>query len=54
MSCSDLINLVYRKIPEFMDKSIIIFDADVKEDVNLKKINSAKNICFLPSDLPPD
>lgn len=53
MSCSDLINLVMRKIPEFSQKSIIIFDADVKQDKNIDKI-SHSNICFLPSELPPD
>lgn len=53
MSCSDLINLVMRKIPEFSQKSILIFDADVKEDKNIGKIPHS-NICFLPSLLPPD
>lgn len=54
MSCSDLINLASRKIPEFTEKSIIVFDADVRFDKNISKIKSSKNICFLPTELPPD
>ncbi|TBM14743.1 AAA family ATPase [Hafnia paralvei] len=54
MSCSDLINLVSRDVPEFSKKSIIILDADVAQDKNYNKLKKKSNICLLPSDLPPD
>ncbi|WP_285160014.1 ATP-dependent nuclease [Klebsiella oxytoca] len=54
ISCSDLISLVKRKIPEFSAKSIIVLDADVKEDKNYKDIQKQKNVILLPSSLPPD
>ncbi|EOD4105858.1 ATP-dependent nuclease [Yersinia enterocolitica] len=54
MSCSDLINLVKRKVPEFCSNSLIILDADVQEDKNYKDISAAKNVCLLPTHLPPD
>lgn len=54
ISCSDLISLVDRKIPEFNKKSLIILDADVKTDKNYKKIEKQSNVCLLPSQLPPD
>ncbi|WP_336220713.1 ATP-dependent nuclease [Citrobacter amalonaticus] len=54
ISCSDLISLVKRKIPEFNIKSMIILDADVKEDKNYKHIEHNKNVCLLPTSLPPD
>lgn len=54
ISCSDLISLVKRKIPEFSEKSILILDSDVKTDKNYKEISHKKNVCLLPSEFPPD
>lgn len=54
ISCSDLISLVKRKIPEFNTKSLIVLDADVKSDKNYKSIEHNKNVCLLPTSLPPD
>jgi len=54
ISCSDLISLVKRKIPEFSERSILILDSDVKADKNYKDISHKKNVCLLPSDFPPD
>ncbi|KYN63147.1 AAA family ATPase [Pantoea agglomerans] len=54
ISCSDLISLVKRKIPEFAEKSILILDSDVKNDKNYKEISHKKNVCLLPSNFPPD
>nr|WP_275938425.1 hypothetical protein [Pectobacterium brasiliense] len=42
ISCSDLISLVTRKIPEFSARSIIVLDSDVKDDKNYKDIQSKK------------
>lgn len=54
ISCSDLISLVKRKIPEFYSKSIIVLDSDVKEDKNYKSIKTQENVILLPSAFPPD
>ncbi|MGN1578179.1 AAA family ATPase, partial [Yersinia enterocolitica] len=34
--------------------SLIILDADVQEDKKYKDISTAKNVCLLPTHLPPD
>ena len=45
-----------RKIPEFINKSIIVLDGDVANDnsQNAKKAKSEKSLCLLPTTLPPD
>ena len=45
-----------RKIPEFINKSIIVLDGDVVNDngQNAKKAKSEKSLCLLPTTLPPD
>lgn len=51
MGCGNYITLMNKNIPEFKNKSIIVFDADVKEKIG----NSIyPNIVFLPSSQPPD
>lgn len=50
LSCSNYIDLVKRKIPEFSTKSIVCLDADVDYST-VKKLHS---IVLLPGTLPPD
>lgn len=56
ISCSAILDLMARKIPEFTAKSIIVLDGDVANDNgdNAKKAKKEKNLCLLPSLLPPD
>lgn len=51
MGCDNYITLMNKNIPEFKNKSMIVFDADVKEKVS---DNYYPNIVFLPSSQPPD
>lgn len=48
LGCSNYIQLVQKKVPEFSNKSIIILDGDVS---GTQKLNS---IVKLPNELPPD
>ncbi|AKX52003.1 hypothetical protein AKN92_11340 [Thiopseudomonas alkaliphila] len=48
LGCKNYINLIDKNVPEFKSYSIIVLDADAKT----KK--EYKNICYLPSELPPD
>ena len=48
LGCSNYIQLVQRRVPEFSTKSIIILDGDVKKSEKLK------SIILLPGELPPD
>lgn len=50
LGCSNYIDLVRRKIPEFSIKSIVCLDADV-DPLIIKKLHS---IVLLPGALPPD
>ncbi|QZY35110.1 AAA family ATPase [Enterobacter cancerogenus] len=56
ISCSTMLDLMARKIPEFINKSIIVLDGDVVNDngQNAKKAKSEKSLCLLPTTLPPD
>ena len=56
ISCSTLIDLVFRKVPSFcFPKSIAILDGDVRSDrANLKKINGSKNVIILPGQKSPE
>ncbi|WP_278497516.1 AAA family ATPase [Pantoea vagans] len=56
ISCSAILDLMARKIPEFTAKSIIVLDGDVENDKgdNAKKAKKEKNLCLLPHLLPPD
>jgi len=56
ISCSTMLDLMARRIPEFVTKSIIVLDGDVSKDKspNAKKAKDEKSLCLLPSTLPPD
>ena len=53
--CSNYINLIQQKIPEFSERSIICLDADVvQNDAQNNKVKNYKTIVILPGELPPD
>ncbi|ELY3422529.1 AAA family ATPase [Cronobacter sakazakii] len=56
ISCSAILDLMARKIPEFTTKSLIVLDGDVEKDNsdNAKKAKKERNLCLLPHELPPD
>lgn len=56
ISCSAILDLMARRIPEFTSKSLIVLDGDVENDNsdNAKKVKKDKNLCLLPHILPPD
>lgn len=56
MSCSQLIDLVTKKVPAFSRPfSIIVLDGDVRNDRgNKKKLESADNVLILPGMLSPE
>ena len=56
ISCSAILDLMARKIPEFTSKSLIVLDGDVESDnsENAKKAKRERNLCLLPHALPPD
>ncbi|MDN0131741.1 AAA family ATPase [Klebsiella pneumoniae] len=56
ISCSAILDLMARKIPEFTSKSLIVLDGDIANDNsdNAKKAKKEKNLCLLPNLLPPD
>ncbi|CQJ05291.1 AAA family ATPase [Yersinia frederiksenii] len=56
ISCTTVFDLMARKIPEFINKSLIVLDGDVQKDnsQNAKKAKKEKNLCLLPTVLPPD
>ncbi|HDX8895117.1 AAA family ATPase [Klebsiella michiganensis] len=56
ISCSAILDLMARKIPEFTTKSLIVLDGDVESDNsdNAKKAKRERNLCLLPHILPPD
>ncbi|MBF9813344.1 ATP-binding protein [Klebsiella aerogenes] len=56
ISCSTMLDLMARKIPEFINKSIIVLDGDVANDnsQNAKKAKTERSLCLLPTTLPPD
>lgn len=51
LGCSNYLQLINKKIPEFAEKSVICLDADVKNKIKGKK---HKTIVTLPGTLPPD
>lgn len=56
ISCTGILDLMARKIPEFTIKSLVILDGDVALDNsdNAKKAKKERSLCLLPSILPPD
>lgn len=51
LGCTNYVNLVKNKVPEFADRSVICLDADAHSIV---KDKSYKTIVLLPGELPPD
>jgi predicted ATPase len=56
LSCSNLIDLAYRKIPSFIfPNSLIILDGDIRSGSALmRKVNAIKNILVLPTGTSPE
>ncbi|MCC4799063.1 AAA family ATPase [Enterovibrio norvegicus] len=56
MSCSILLDLMARRVPEFVSKSIVVLDGDVENDKshNARKAKKEANLSLLPNILPPD
>ncbi|HBL4134465.1 TPA: AAA family ATPase, partial [Salmonella enterica subsp. enterica serovar Derby] len=56
ISCTAILDLIARKIPEFTIKSLVVLDGDVALDNsdNAKKAKKERSLCLLPSILPPD
>lgn len=56
ISCTAILDLIARKIPEFTIKSLVILDGDVALDNsdNAKKAKKERSLCLLPGILPPD
>lgn len=51
LGCTNYLELIKRKVPEFAERSIICLDADTADKVKGKKF---KTIVLLPGNLPPD
>ncbi|KHT24563.1 ATP-dependent nuclease [Pectobacterium brasiliense] len=51
LGCSNYIQLINKKIPEFSEKSIVCLDADQDSKIDEK---NHKTVVLLPGDLPPD
>lgn len=51
LGCSNYINLIQKKIPEFAEKSIVCLDSDAEKDVKDKGYGT---VVLLPGSLPPD
>jgi len=51
LGCSNYLQLIKKKVPEFSEKSIICLDADQQTKVKGKTL---KTVILLPGDLPPD
>jgi len=51
LGCSNYLQLIQKKIPEFAEKSIVCLDAD--QDVHTKD-KDYKTVVLLPGSLPPD
>lgn len=51
LGCSNYVNMLKNKIPEFAEKSIICLDSDAAQQIKGKNF---KTVVFLPGHLPPD
>lgn len=51
LGCSNYLQLVQKKIPEFAEKSVICLDSDVAPQIAKKNF---KTVVLLPGGLPPD
>ncbi|HHP7421488.1 TPA: AAA family ATPase [Providencia rettgeri] len=56
ISCTKLMDLMAHQLSEFVSKSIIVLDGDVKNDIssNAKKAKRCQNLALLPTSLAPD
>lgn len=51
LGCTNYVNLIKNKVPEFVEKSVICLDSDARSHIEGKNF---KTICSLPGELPPD
>lgn len=51
LGCTNYVNLIKNKVPEFTEKSVICLDSDAHSHINGKNY---KTIVLLPGALPPD
>lgn len=51
LGCTNYVNLIKNKVPEFTDKSVICLDSDAHPHINKKNY---KTVVLLPGELPPD
>jgi predicted ATPase len=51
LGCSNYLQLIQKKVPEFSQKSIVCLDADQQANVDGKNL---KTVSLLPGHLPPD
>lgn len=51
LGCSNYLQLIQNKVPEFAELSIVCLDADQEQQIHGKKF---KTVVLLPGDLPPD
>jgi hypothetical protein len=51
LGCTNYVNLIKNKVPEFSEKSIICLDSDAQTHVKGKNF---KTVVLLPGQLPPD
>lgn len=51
LGCSNYLNLIDKRVPEFSERSIICLDSDTAQKIGRKKL---KTVVLLPGSLPPD
>ncbi|QNP50327.1 AAA family ATPase [Diaphorobacter aerolatus] len=51
LGCTNFVHLIDKKVPEFMDKSVICLDSDARSKIKGEKY---KTIVLLPGNFPPD
>ena len=51
LGCTNYVNLIKNKVPEFAEKSVILLDSDARSHIEGKNF---KTIVLLPGELPPD
>lgn len=51
LGCTNYVNLIKNKVPEFAEKSVILLDSDARSRIEGKNF---KTIVLLPGELPPD
>ena len=51
LGCTNYVNIIKNKVPEFAEKSVILLDSDAHSHIEGKNF---KTIVLLPGELPPD